>query len=425
MDYSLDFEVRKPSFIEAGKTETITLSPRGGVLTTTFFLNNDMVKTIQRDLPLGSKVTMSIPYTFVGEIFGRPTLLVGLAVMGPASPSDYVRVDSMSAINFPVRVNNEIGSSSSVTVFFPMRIDLSIGGAINLIFEDIPIVSTTIPITVDSEITETIPLRKYYTTSTSLQIKDASRAGSIQVYPTVTASSGQSISSSNISIYVDGEYKRNVNTKSWSSEIHTGSGQHNIEAKFPETKSTSNNAIIYKSSSKFQSFNVKYPPKPTSTQSSPSQSSERGLTCGSGTHEENGKCVADGLFGGGCLIATATFGSELAPQVQQLREIRDNSLLQTESGRSFMESFNQFYYSFSPGIADLERENPIFKEVVKLTITPLLTSLSILNYVDIDSEAEVLGYGISLILLNVGMYFVAPAMIILAIYRKHKPQSMI
>ena len=116
--------------------------------------------------------------------------------------------------------------------------------------------------------------------------------------------------------------------------------------------------------------------------------------------------------GGGCLIATATFGSELAPQVQQLREIRDNSLLQTESGRSFMESFNQFYYSFSPVIADYERENPVFKEAVKLTITPLLTSLSLLNYVDMDSEVEVLGYGISLIIMNVGMYFVLPAIVI-------------
>ena len=115
---------------------------------------------------------------------------------------------------------------------------------------------------------------------------------------------------------------------------------------------------------------------------------------------------------GGCLIATATFGSELAPQVQQLREIRDNSLLQTESGSAFMKSFNQFYYSFSPSIADLERENPVFKEVVKLTITPLLSSLSILNYVDMDSEVEVLGYGISLILLNIGMYFVLPAFVI-------------
>ena len=116
--------------------------------------------------------------------------------------------------------------------------------------------------------------------------------------------------------------------------------------------------------------------------------------------------------GGGCLIATATFGSELAPQVQQLRELRDNTILSTQSGATFMTGFNQFYYSFSPTIADFERENPLFREAVKLTITPMLTSLSILNYVNIDSEQEMLGYGVSLILLNIGMYFVAPAMLI-------------
>ena len=121
----------------------------------------------------------------------------------------------------------------------------------------------------------------------------------------------------------------------------------------------------------------------------------------------------NGISGnGGCLIATATYGSELSPQVQQLRELRDNVVLNTESGNSFMKSFNQFYYSFSPTIADLERQNPIFKETVKVAITPLLTSLSILNYVEIDSEEEMLGYGLSLILLNVGMYFALPAIAI-------------
>ena len=116
--------------------------------------------------------------------------------------------------------------------------------------------------------------------------------------------------------------------------------------------------------------------------------------------------------GGGCLIATATFGSELAPQVQMLREIRDNKLLSTESGSAFMSGFNSLYYSFSPTVADWERESPVFREAVHIAITPLITSLSILNYVDMDTEAEVLGYGISLILLNIGMYFVAPAVLI-------------
>ena len=122
--------------------------------------------------------------------------------------------------------------------------------------------------------------------------------------------------------------------------------------------------------------------------------------------------------GGGCLIATATYGSELAPQVQQLRELRDNTILSTESGIAFMAGFNQFYYSFSPTIADLEREYPVFKEVVKLSITPMLSTLSILNYAEIDSEQEMLSFGIGIILMNVGMYFVAPAIIIYKIRKQ-------
>ena len=121
---------------------------------------------------------------------------------------------------------------------------------------------------------------------------------------------------------------------------------------------------------------------------------------------------------GGCLIATAAFGSEMAPQVQFLREIRDNTVLQTESGSAFMAGFNQFYYSFSPAVADYERENPVFKEAVRITLTPLLTSLTLLQYVDIDSESDMLGYGIGVILLNIGMYFVAPAVLIMKIRKR-------
>ena len=120
--------------------------------------------------------------------------------------------------------------------------------------------------------------------------------------------------------------------------------------------------------------------------------------------------------GGGCLIATATFDSELSPQVQQLREVRDNVVMKTKSGIAFMTAFNQFYYSFSPGIADFERENSVFKETVKIGLTPLLTSLSILNYVEIDSEEEMLGYGIGIILLNIGMYFAIPVVAVLKWY---------
>ena len=83
-----------------------------------------------------------------------------------------------------------------------------------------------------------------------------------------------------------------------------------------------------------------------------------------------------------------------------------------------MTGFNQFYYTFSPTVADWERENPVFKEVVKASITPLIATLSILNYIPIHSEVEMLVYGIGIMALNVGMYFVAPAIVIVKL--KHK-----
>ena len=122
--------------------------------------------------------------------------------------------------------------------------------------------------------------------------------------------------------------------------------------------------------------------------------------------------------GGGCLIATAAFGSEMSPQVQQLRELRDNVVMQTTSGHAFMTGFNQVYYSFSPYVADFERENIVFKETVKVALTPMLTSFSILSHVPIDTEQEMLGYGIGVILLNIGMYFVAPAVLITVLRKK-------
>ena len=121
---------------------------------------------------------------------------------------------------------------------------------------------------------------------------------------------------------------------------------------------------------------------------------------------------------GGCLIATATYGSEMAPQVQILREIRDNQLMNTESGIAFMTGFNQLYYTFSPHIADMERENPALKELVKIGITPMLSSLSIMSHA--ESDSEVLGYGIGVILMNIGMYFAIPVVMVYKVKKYFK-----
>jgi len=122
--------------------------------------------------------------------------------------------------------------------------------------------------------------------------------------------------------------------------------------------------------------------------------------------------------GGGCLIATAAFDSELSSQVQMLREVRDTKIMNTQVGVMFTSGFNQFYYSFSPAIADMERQSSLFKDMVKITIIPLLTTLSLLNNIDIDSEIEMLGVGIGIISLNVGFYFVIPAVVTIKLKRR-------
>ena len=107
----------------------------------------------------------------------------------------------------------------------------------------------------------------------------------------------------------------------------------------------------------------------------------------------------------------------MALEVQQLRELRDNQLLNTESGSIFITGFNQIYYSFSPTIADMEREHPMFKEAVKLAITPMISTLSLMEAA--ETESEVLGLGLSVIALNLGMYIGLPAIIIFGIKKRN------
>ena len=130
--------------------------------------------------------------------------------------------------------------------------------------------------------------------------------------------------------------------------------------------------------------------------------------------------TASTIVHGGCLIATAAYGTELAPQIQLLREVRDNTVLSTTSGAAFMTGFNTLYYSFAPTVADWERENPVFKESVRAFITPMISTLSIMTLADDGSEVEVLGLGIFVIALNLAMYIAAPALIGFKIHKHFK-----
>lgn len=80
-----------------------------------------------------------------------------------------------------------------------------------------------------------------------------------------------------------------------------------------------------------------------------------------------------------CLIATATFGSELAPEVALLRNFRDAEILPTAAGSSFMMAFNAFYYSFSPQVASYISSHDYIRAGMRVVLYPVIGILYITN----------------------------------------------
>jgi hypothetical protein len=78
-----------------------------------------------------------------------------------------------------------------------------------------------------------------------------------------------------------------------------------------------------------------------------------------------------------CIIATATYGSELAPEVQLLRGFRDNAIMQTHAGSNFMIAFNDWYYSFSPPVANYIANHGPERTVMKGVLYPLVGMLAL------------------------------------------------
>ncbi|MBW2597748.1 MAG: hypothetical protein JRC55_03680, partial [Deltaproteobacteria bacterium] len=72
--------------------------------------------------------------------------------------------------------------------------------------------------------------------------------------------------------------------------------------------------------------------------------------------------------GGGCFIATAAYGSPMAPQVKVLREIRDRFLLTNSLGKTVV----NFYYAFSPKLADFISEHAGLRTMVRVGLLPLV-----------------------------------------------------
>lgn len=106
-----------------------------------------------------------------------------------------------------------------------------------------------------------------------------------------------------------------------------------------------------------------------------------------------------------CFIATAAFGSDMAPEVQSFRDFRNEFLFSNKLGKEFV----RFYYKHSPYYANLIAQSDAARGIVRLMLWPLLLFAKV-------SVAFGLWAGIALILTALGS--------VALIYRRFKlPKS--
>ena len=407
IEYSIPLEIHAPERINAGDAFDMLVTVNNpGMITTTFTQDDDVLGISGNELRIGEEKTIEIPESWVGQVFAMPSIYLQPTVTGPATitPENLI-FDSETTKQFQVFVDDDIATFDSIKLQLITTVKMKNGGNLNLGITKIPLGEHTsdmqaMPIAKQIQLHKSIPVNLH------LQVKQGDLAEHVKV-KTILNDSLQmpvSMSTNSVDVYVDGVPQTKIVPNVWSEDIFVGNGEHNFQARFAETRDSNNIAIVYKSAdSAIQTITI----------FSNETSSSIQLQCTSDNDViKDGKCVPQdefGFGGGGCLIATAAYGTEMAPQVQFLREIRDNTVLSTSSGAAFMNGFNQFYYSFSPAIADIERENPMFQEVVRAFITPMISTLSIMTLAEDGSEIEVIGLGISVIALNLGMYVATPA----------------
>jgi len=138
-------------------------------------------------------------------------------------------------------------------------------------------------------------------------------------------------------------------------------------------------------------------------------------TSGSLTHSAT--LTVEIAGGGSCLIATATYGSELSDEVQFLRNFRDRSIMKTIAGSNFMVAFNAVYYSFSPTVAQFIREQQTVRTTVKVVLYPLMGILmitaSVFDLFPTNHEAGAIASGLLVSSLIGAVYLAGPLTVVL------------
>ncbi len=126
-----------------------------------------------------------------------------------------------------------------------------------------------------------------------------------------------------------------------------------------------------------------------------------------------------------CIIATAAYGSAMAPEVVYMRHVRDNMIGSSQTGRTLVNGWNTFYYSWSPPLAQLIASNDALQSTFRVLLLPLVgiihltASIYTLTATVNTSFAAVIAF-LSAAITSTAIYVVTPLFIILQIRKRFR-----
>jgi hypothetical protein len=127
-----------------------------------------------------------------------------------------------------------------------------------------------------------------------------------------------------------------------------------------------------------------------------------------------------------CIIATAAYGSEMAPEVAYMRYVRDNLIGSTPTGTRLRDAFNAFYYSWSPPVAAAIAQSSDLQALFRVLLLPIVAIVHatawIFTTLGSTDLASAVAFGVAAVLCTIA-YVILPVLAVRQAWKRTRPRT--
>jgi hypothetical protein len=124
-----------------------------------------------------------------------------------------------------------------------------------------------------------------------------------------------------------------------------------------------------------------------------------------------------------CVVATSVCSSEMEPEIAHMRYVRDGMIGSNTVGRTLVDGWNTFYYSWSPPVAQFITDHNLSKPIFRILLLPLVGIIYLaahtyaLSTIINMTFASIVGF-LFAATMSIMIYLVTPLKILLTVYKK-------